>query len=261
MHAMTALDQLLSQDLILQSVPDAIIVSDIHDRIVVWNPAAEGIYGWSAGDVIGKRISEIIPVLRYLDGASHEAVTAALATDSAWTGHFIQVHRDGRERAIDGTVRLIRDAQGEVIAAVAINRDITARKQAEQALREPEARYRTLVEHFPNGSVFLFDRNLRYTLAGGTGLAASGLSREMFEGKTLTEIFPPEIAARDEPVLRAALAGITTRVEVPFGETTFAVHTLPVADEHGTLVGGMVMTQDITERKRAEAHGCDARFS
>jgi signal transduction histidine kinase len=74
----------------------------------------------------------------------------------------------------------------------------------------------------------------------------------MFEGKTLWEIFPPEIAARDEPVLRAALEGVATRVEVPFGAATFVVDTLPVKDEQGTIVGGMVMTQDITERKRAE---------
>ena len=48
--------------------------------------------------------------------------------------------------------------------------------------------YRTLIKHYPNGSVFLFDRDLRYTLVDGQGLAAVGLSKEQLEGKTLWEV-------------------------------------------------------------------------
>ncbi len=120
------------------------------------------------------------------------------------------------------------------------------------ALELSEARYRTLVEHFPNGAVFLFDHNLRYILAGGTGLQASGLSREMVEGKTIWQLLPPDIATRDEPVLRAALHGAATRIEVPFDEQVFVVHTLPVSDARNVIVGGMVMTQEITDQKRVE---------
>src|SRR5687768_16641542 len=105
----------------------------------------------------------------------------------------------------------------------------------DRRLGESEAHYRTLVEHFPNGGVFLFDRDLRYIVAGGTGLADSGLSKEMFEGKTIREVFPPEVADRDEPALQAALRGEVTRVEVLFGGATFVVHTLPVKDERGSI--------------------------
>jgi signal transduction histidine kinase len=49
------------------------------------------------------------------------------------------------------------------------------------------------------------------------------------------------------------LRGESTHVEVPFGTSTFLVHTVPVKDAHDAIVGGMVMTQDITERVQAEA--------
>ncbi|HSF75100.1 MAG TPA: PAS domain-containing protein, partial [Microcoleus sp.] len=60
------------------------------------------------------------------------------------------------------------------------------------SLEKSQEMYRTLIKHYPNGSVFLFDRDLRYTLVDGQGLAAVGLSKEQLEGKTLWEVSPPE---------------------------------------------------------------------
>ena len=156
-------------------------------------------------------------------------------------------------RWVQAFIYPVTDREGNVREVVLIHEDTTRRMLGEEALRTSEARYRALVEHFPNGAVFLFDRDLRYVVAGGTGLATSGLSPEMVIGKTIWELFPAEIAARDEPTLRAALRGVHTRVEVAYGDQTFVVHTSPVTDAEDAIIGGMVMTQDITERKQLEA--------
>jgi PAS domain S-box-containing protein len=137
-------------------------------------------------------------------------------------------------------------------ATAIIDRDLTVRRRAEEALRKSEELYHTLAKNFPNGSVLLFDHDLRYTIADGTGLAKVGLSKEMLEGKTIWEALPPETCAVIEPHYRAALAGAASSFEVPYANRVYLVHTLPVKDESGETSAGMAMTQDITQRTEVE---------
>lgn len=132
------------------------------------------------------------------------------------------------------------------------NRDISERKRAEAAVRMNEARYRTIATNFPNGMIALFDHELRYSIVSGRGLAKIGLSKAEFEGKRLRDLFPPEIYERDEPYLLAALKGETIAQIVPMGEDYFNVITLPVKDDQGEIISGMVMSQDVTALKKAE---------
>lgn len=132
------------------------------------------------------------------------------------------------------------------------NRDISEQKRTEATIRMSEARYRAIAANFPNGLIALFDHDLRYSIASGKGLAKIGLTRADFEGKRLRDIFPPEIYERDEPYLKAALKGETISQVVPMGEYYFNVITLPVKDDQGEIISGMLMSQDVTALKKAE---------
>ncbi|AFY81534.1 PAS domain-containing sensor histidine kinase [Oscillatoria acuminata] len=136
--------------------------------------------------------------------------------------------------------------------AVFIGIDISDRKQMEVALRRSETLYRTLAKNFPNGTVCLFDPDLRHTLAEGTELPKVGLSKELIESKTLAEAFPSDVAELYEPLYRDALAGQESVTEVPFASRLYLAHTLPLKNEQGEVIAGMIMTQNITERKQAE---------
>lgn len=131
-------------------------------------------------------------------------------------------------------------------------RNIDEQMEAQLRLQESEARYRTVVHNFPNGLVALYDHDLRYTLVDGTGLAEIGLSPADLEGKKLRDVFPPEIYERDEPQLLAALNGEATDTLVTLGEEYFRVLTIPLRNSGDEVIGGMVMSQNISPLKRAE---------
>lgn len=120
------------------------------------------------------------------------------------------------------------------------------------SLEKSQEMYRTLIKHYPNGSVFLFDRDLRYTLVDGQGLAAVGLSKEQLEGKTLWEVSPPEDWSLFETKYRAALAGKENSFEYKYRDRIYSITIVPVKNDREEIFAGMVVTQDITEKKQAE---------
>ncbi|MEG4024610.1 PAS domain S-box protein [Microcoleus sp. S13C4] len=120
------------------------------------------------------------------------------------------------------------------------------------SLEKSQEMYRTLIKHYPNGSVFLFDRDLRYTLVDGQGLAVVGLSKELLEGKTLWEVSPPEDLPLFETTYCAALAGKENTFEYKYGGRVYSTTIAPVKNDREEIFAGMVVTQDITEKKQAE---------
>ncbi|MEG4276153.1 PAS domain S-box protein [Microcoleus sp. MON1_C1] len=132
--------------------------------------------------------------------------------------------------------------------------DITEddRIQLIASLEKSQEMYRTLIKHYPNGSVFLFDRDLRYTLVDGQGLAVVGLSKEQLEGKTLWEVSSPEDLPLFETTYRAALAGKENTFEYKYRHRIYSTTIAPVKNDREEIFAGMVVTQDITEKKQAE---------
>jgi len=112
---------------------------------------------------------------------------------------------------------------------------------------------RQLLANFPNGSVNVFDRDLRYLLAEGRGLQEEGLAPEMLVGKTIEELFPKESADLVGPYYRRAFAGEDIEFELPLGGRTYAIFAAPLREEDGEVRTIIAVAQDITERKRVQA--------
>lgn len=134
------------QTLLLQSVSDSIIATDAQFRIQTWNRASEMIYGWSAAEVCGKSINDVLPIVRYIDQIDSEQAKAQLERQSFWKGQVVQAHRDGHEILIEASVRLIHDADGSRVGVVAVNRDVTEYQQAQAEHDRIEERQRFLAQ-------------------------------------------------------------------------------------------------------------------
>ncbi|MDB9346617.1 PAS domain S-box protein [Nodularia spumigena] len=120
-------------------------------------------------------------------------------------------------------------------------------------LAEREILYRTLMQHIPNGAVYLFDHNLRYLVCEGTELAVVGLEANSMMGKTVGEVFPEETCQVIEPLYRAALSGKTTIQEITYQNQIYETYTVPVRNQQGKIFAGMMLQQNVTRCKQNEA--------
>ena len=125
---------------IVESSEDAIISKTLDGVIRSWNAGAERLFGYSQQEAVGQPITLIIPPERQNEERS---ILERLCRGER-VEHFetVRVSRDGRRLDISLTISPICDKAGHVIGASKIARDITGRKQAEEALRESEERYR-----------------------------------------------------------------------------------------------------------------------
>ena len=133
---------------LVQAAGDAIIAADTDGKILLWNPAAERIFGFTAEDALGHSLDLIIPErLRHRHWEGYQRVMRTGQT--RYGTELLRVpalHKDGRTLSIAFTVALLHAGDGGVQAIAAIVRDETARWTEERALRrrlaELEARSR-----------------------------------------------------------------------------------------------------------------------
>jgi two-component system, LuxR family, sensor kinase FixL len=138
---------------LIDSSDDAIIAKSLDGIILSWNRGAERMYGYSANEAIGRSISFLIPSDQRHE---FEDILKRIRADERVAHHETQrLTKDGRALDVSLTVSPIKDADGKILGASSIARDITERKRVEQALRGSEARWRAIVESAVDGIVVI----------------------------------------------------------------------------------------------------------
>jgi PAS domain S-box-containing protein len=113
---------------LLDKARDAILVRGLDHRITYWNKSAERLYGWSAEEVIGKEVQEVL----YQDASAYAKAHEQTLTKGEWTGEIPQVDKAGRELAIEGRWTLVRNDQGAPESVLVLNTDISEQRKLEQ---------------------------------------------------------------------------------------------------------------------------------
>ena len=123
------------------------------------------------------------------------------------------------------------------------------RAERERELERSERRYRTIAEHLPDCAVLAFDTDLRYQAAHGDTFSELQSVPEDYVGNHISEVFDGETLARKRALYEATLDGNRQRDEMAFAGRSYRVYAIPVRDREGAVCGGIVVTQDITERE------------
>src|SRR5262249_43102605 len=131
---------------VTESAMDAVISTDSNGTILSWNHGAQRLFGYARDEIVGQPLTMLMPA-RYR-GSCFAGLNRVVATgQQRLMGKTLEVHgltRDGDEFPVE--LSLSRWQTGDSTFVGAIIRDITERHQAEEALRQSETHYRTLVE-------------------------------------------------------------------------------------------------------------------
>jgi PAS domain S-box-containing protein len=144
-------NQLQLQSLVLSQIQDRVTVTDLEGVITYVNDAECESLRRSRESLVGQS------VISYGDdpgrGATQLEVIRKTAEDGKWRGEIVNYAADGTEIIMDCRTTLVRDPQGRAVAMCGIATDITARKRAEESLRQSEEHYRVLAETMLQGVV------------------------------------------------------------------------------------------------------------
>jgi PAS domain S-box-containing protein len=246
--------------LLIESVRDyAIFMLDPAGHVLTWNAGAERFKGYRADEIIGSHFSRFYPpeaLARKLP--AHELEVAAAVgsfEDEGW-----RVRKDGSLFWANVVITAMRNPAGTLIGFAKVTRDLTQRRQHEEALRQSEERFRLMVEGVSDYAIFMLDPN---------GLVATwNVGAERIKGYTADEIigqhfsvfYPAEVRESGWPeheLQQAAARGSFVdngwRLRKD-GTTIWANVTITaLRDDTGRLVGFAKLTRDLTETRRTEA--------
>jgi PAS domain S-box-containing protein len=244
---------------IVNSAMDAIISVDREQRIMLFNDAAEKMFGWSVADAIGQRIDTFIPQRfreqhqQHVEGFGKTGVTSrSMRSLGALSG----LRADGEEFPIEASISQIEVAEQKIFTVIL--RDITERKRADEALRASEDQFRTMANSIPqlawmaHADGFIFWYNQRWHDYTGT-------TPEQMEGWGWQSVHDPDVLPKVLEGWRAAIAtGQPFEMEFPLRGADgqfrmFLTRVQPLKDSQGDVVQWFGTNTDVDELKTMEA--------
>ena len=243
---------------ILETALDAVITMDPEGRIVEFNRAAEEMFGYERADITGRTVADtIVPDSRR--EAHHRGLARYLVTgENTVIGRRVEMtgrRADGSEFPVELAITTVQLDRRRLFTAYL--RDITARKQAEEALRKSEERFRALVENSSDG-ICLVDREGIILYSSSSSVRVLGWLPEERKGRRAFEFVHPDDTERFRAFFAHCLgsAGLPTAIEVRGLHLDGGWRQVEVvAANHldDPAVGAVVINfRDITLRRRAE---------
>jgi len=119
--------------LVLDAMPMAIVLWDVHGTVLAWNSDAERLYGWTAEDVLGRHLGDLI-----VPAQSDAVREIALGVEAGrgWSGDITIQRRDGTPARIHTTLRPLRDEHGEIVGSIGTGDDVTDQRAVEERAAE-----------------------------------------------------------------------------------------------------------------------------
>ena len=239
----------------LASIGDAVISTDAEGRVTYLNGVAEGLTGWTQAEAVGRPLPEIFHIVNEQTRQPAENPALQALREGVIVGlanHTVLIARDGTERPIDDSAAPMLDGSGSPVGTVLVFRDVTERRQAEEA----QARLATIVESSHDAIISkTLDSVIRTWNAGAERLF--GYKAEEAIGRSILLIIPPDRLDEEKMILARLARGEriehyeTVRVAKDGRQLDISLTISPIRDAEGNIIGASKIARDVTERRRA----------
>jgi PAS domain S-box-containing protein len=245
--------------LLVQSILDyAIYLLDPNGFVTSWNAGAERIKGFQTEEIVGKHFSTFYTEEDRDAGLPTEVLETA-RREGKFEGEGWRVRKDGSRFWASVVVDAIKDANGEVIGFAKITRDMTDKREAQQALLEAERRFRILVQGVTDYAIYMLDPNGRVTNWNAGATRIKGYAPSEIIGEHFSRFYTPEDLEIGVPATALETARETGRYEaegwrVRKDGTRFWASVVidAVKDDEGQLIGFAKITRDMTDKREAQ---------
>ena len=231
-----------------------IIITDTDGTIEYTNPAFEATTGYSNQEAVGNNTNMLQS--GEMDDSHYDQLWQTISAGETWHGEIVDQRKDGSQYIVDQTIAPISDASGEITAYVAVQTDITERKQLEDRLKQ----HRDIVQRLDD-PIMLQNEDGQFELVNQALCDFAGLSAEKLEGTDEYEFMDEPTAKFIHRQKKAVLwtekpvtYSVTPTFEYSGKEAVFYTTRYPYYNEESKLVGTLAICRDVTDLDRRTRH-------
>ncbi|MCP4564348.1 MAG: PAS domain S-box protein [Bosea sp.] len=247
--------------LLVESVTDyAIYMLDPQGTVISWNPGARRFKGYEDHEIIGQSFSRFYTEEDRAAGLPERALRMA-AEEGRFEKEGWRVRKDGTRFWAHVVIDpILNPATGRVLGYAKVTRDLTERRQADEALRRSEEKFRVLVQGVTDYAIYMLDADGIVTNWNLGAERIKGYAPDEIIGQHFSLFYTPEDRERGEPqkALQAAIDNGSLEKEGwrvrKNGEIFWASVVIdPIHDDAGEVIGFAKVTRDLTERRKVQA--------
>jgi PAS domain S-box-containing protein len=252
---------------IVDSSDDVILSKDLNGTVTSWNAAASRLFGYSPEEMIGASILKMIPEQFHSDEKTIiDQIRAGRKIENFETA---RITKNGRILDVSLTISPVRDERGDVVGALKILRDISARREADHNQQELAKRAAELAAIVDSSDDVILSKDLDGIIKSWNNAANRlfGYSAEEMVGQSILKLIPEDLQDEEKRIIDSVRAGQrvdhfdTVRLTKDGRRVEVSVTVSPIKDDHGRVIGDSKILRDISDRDASNKLLCKRKKS